>query len=97
MKIIVFFKLIRYYWVKDLVTDLKSKLSGNFKTLIVALMTPTFDFLAEEVRNAINGIIIDEETVMEILCTSTNAEINYIKFTYYKCMLIILNTNKLYV
>jgi len=97
MKIIDFFKLIsQYFSVKDLITDLKSKLSGNFESLIVALLTPTFDFLAEEIRNAINGTITDEETVVEILCTSSNAEINHIKLTYYKCMLIILNTNKLY-
>lgn len=77
---------------KDLLTDLQNNLSGNCEKLITALMTPTFELLAKDIRNAINGIFINEETVIEILCNLSNAEINCLKLAYYKCMLFILNT-----
>lgn len=68
-----------------MVSDLKSELSGKFEDLIVALMTPTYDFLAKEIHSAIAGIGTDEETIIEIICTSSNAEINNIKMAYHKC------------
>lgn len=68
-----------------MISDLKSELSGKFEDLIVALMTPTYDFLAKEIRNAINGIGTNEETVIEIICSTSNAEINNIKLAYHKC------------
>jgi len=66
---------------------LKSELSGKFEDLIVGLMTPTYDFLAKEIHNAIDGIGTNEETIIEIICTASNAEINNIKMAYHKCML----------
>ncbi|XP_025406182.1 annexin B9-like isoform X3 [Sipha flava] len=69
---------------KDLISDLKSELSGKFKDLIVALMTPTNDFLAKEIQNAVSGIGTNEETIIEIICTASNAEINNIKMAYHK-------------
>jgi len=68
-----------------LISDLKSELSGKFEQLIVALMTPTYDFLAAEIRNAVVGIGTNEETIIEIICTASNAEINNIKAAYHKC------------
>ncbi|XP_060843407.1 annexin B9-like isoform X3 [Rhopalosiphum padi] len=69
---------------KDLISDLKSELSGKFEDLIVGLMTPTYDFLAKEIHNAIDGIGTNEETIIEIICTASNAEINNIKMAYHK-------------
>lgn len=68
-------------------SDLKSELSGKFEDLIVALMTPTYDFLATELHNAIDGLGTDEDTIIEIICSSTNTEINEIKSAYRKCWL----------
>lgn len=64
---------------------MKSELSGKFEDLIVGLMTPTYDFLAKEIHNAIDGIGTNEETIIEIICTASNAEINNIKMAYHKC------------
>lgn len=64
---------------------MKSELSGKFEDLVVALMTPTYDFLAKEIYNAVAGIGTDEETIIEIICTASNAEINNIKMAYHKC------------
>ncbi|XP_026293202.1 annexin B11 isoform X2 [Frankliniella occidentalis] len=67
---------------KDLVSDLKSELSGKFEDLVVALMKPHSEFIAKEVHDALAGIGTDEETVIEVVCSSTNQEIHAIKNTY---------------
>ncbi|XP_050531616.1 annexin B9-like isoform X2 [Daktulosphaira vitifoliae] len=69
---------------KDLISDLKSELSGKFEDLVVALMTPTYDYLAKELRYAMEGIGTNEETVIEIICTASNSEIVNIKSAYQK-------------
>lgn len=38
--------------LQDLIKDLKSELSGNFENVILALMTPTIEFDAEQLREA---------------------------------------------
>lgn len=35
-----------------MIKDLKSELSGNFENVILALMTPTIEFDAEQLREA---------------------------------------------
>lgn len=67
---------------RDLIKDLKSELTGNFENVIIALMTPLDEFLAQEIKRAIKGIGTDENILIEILCTRSNAEINAIKAAY---------------
>lgn len=50
-------------------------------------MTPTYNFLAKEIKNAVDGIGTNEETIIEIMCTASNSEINNIKMAYQKRML----------
>ena len=61
---------------------MKSELSGKFEDLIVALMTPLPVFLATELKHAVVGFGTNEQTLIEILCTATNAEIFAIKGAY---------------
>ncbi|XP_076063063.1 annexin B9-like [Oratosquilla oratoria] len=68
---------------RDLIKDLKSELSGKFEEVIVALMTPTYEYLAKEINHAIIGLGTDERTLVEILCTGDNAYIYHIKNAYY--------------
>ncbi|XP_069160822.1 annexin B9 [Procambarus clarkii] len=69
---------------RDLLSDLKSELSGHFKTVIVALLTPLPLFLAKELHYAMTGADTKEKTIVEILCTRDNASIKTIKEAYHE-------------
>lgn len=67
---------------RDLIDDIKTETSGNFQKLLVALLTPTIEFYAQELFDAIASKGSDESALIEVLCTKTNYEINLIKATY---------------
>ncbi|XP_034230490.1 annexin B11-like isoform X2 [Thrips palmi] len=67
---------------KDLISNLKSELSGKFEDLVIALMKPHYEFMAKEIHDALAGIGTDEETVIEVVCSATNGEIHAIKSVY---------------
>lgn len=69
---------------KDLDHMLKKELSGDFEKLAVALVTPHFKYLAEEVHDAMSGIGTNEATLIEILVPMTNAEMKNLVETYEK-------------
>lgn len=69
---------------KDLISNLKSEVSGKFEQLIVALMTPIPELYAQEVKHALSGIGTDEDALIEVLCTLSNAELYYVKTAYEK-------------
>jgi annexin A7/11 len=71
-----------FEYSQDLLSNLKSELSGKFEDLVIALMTPLPVFLAKELQYAIEGIGTNEQTLIEILCTASNAEIFAIKNVY---------------
>lgn len=67
---------------RELDADLKSELGGHFETAIIALMTPTFLFLARELKRAMKGAGTDESVLIDILATKSNADVKTIKATY---------------
>jgi len=69
---------------QDLVKDLKSETSGKLEQLLVALMTPIHEFYASEVHHALSGIGTNESTIIEVICTLSNAELHYVKVAYEK-------------
>lgn len=67
---------------RDLIEDLKSELSGKFEDFIIALMRPPTEYLCRQLHKAFNGIGTDEKSLVEILCTKSNAELKEIVATY---------------
>ncbi|KAI6654761.1 Annexin A7-like [Oopsacas minuta] len=67
---------------KDLIRDLKSELSGNFEDSVVAMFEPTVDYDCKCLRSSMKGLGTDEEALIEILTTKSNAEVNNIKQHY---------------
>jgi len=69
---------------RDLLKDLKYELGGHFEDIVIAMMTPPAEYDATSLRKAIKGLGTDEDVLIEILCTRTNAEITAIKHSYQK-------------
>merc|ERR1712127_843155 len=67
---------------RDLMEDLKSELGGHFESVIVGLMMPVASFCAKKLNKAMKGGGTDEETLVEILCSRTSAEIKLIAAAY---------------
>ncbi|CAH1795085.1 unnamed protein product [Owenia fusiformis] len=74
--------LFKTMYGKDLIKELKSELGGKLEDVILGMMMPRDDYDASELRRAMKGIGTDEEVLIEILCTRSNAEINAIKQSY---------------
>jgi hypothetical protein len=67
---------------RDLISDLKSELSGHFEEVVLGLMMTPPEYDAAAVYNAIKGLGTDESTLIEILCTRSNDEIVVLKKQY---------------
>jgi hypothetical protein len=67
---------------KDLISELKSELSGNFETACIALTKLPVDLDAWYLRRAMKGAGTDELALVHILCTKTAEEIKAVKASY---------------
>ncbi|XP_054281518.1 annexin B10-like [Macrosteles quadrilineatus] len=67
---------------RELVSDLKSEISGNFSNVIIGLMTSPVEYLCHQLQNALSGVYCDDMAVIEILCTRSCREIKDISTTY---------------
>ncbi|XP_063993491.1 annexin B9-like [Diachasmimorpha longicaudata] len=65
-------KMYRAYHGHPLLSDLKSRISGNLWNVIAALMTPLPHYYAKEIHDAIVARATDEDVIIEILCTLSN-------------------------
>uniref|UniRef100_A0A674MP35 Annexin n=1 Tax=Takifugu rubripes TaxID=31033 RepID=A0A674MP35_TAKRU len=67
---------------KDLLKDLHSELSGDFRKLVMALLKTPAEFDAYELNSSIKGAGTDEACLIEILSSRSNAEIKEINRIY---------------
>ncbi|KAG7521612.1 annexin A2-like [Solea senegalensis] len=67
---------------KDMISALKTALSGSLETVVLGLMRSTAQYDATEIRGSIKGLGTDEETLIEILCSRSNDELVEIKKVY---------------
>lgn len=67
---------------RDLMEDLHSETSGNFRKTLKALMTHPIEYDAWTVHQAIKGIGTDEKDLIEILVTRSNEQIKLINKAY---------------
>ncbi|KAH9583555.1 Annexin A6, variant 3 [Schistosoma haematobium] len=71
---------------KDLTSKFKSELSGSFYDCMEALCYSPVEFDSRELRRSVKGAGTDEDALIEILCSRTNAQIKQIKETYSKSL-----------
>ncbi|KAA0192185.1 Annexin [Fasciolopsis buskii] len=67
---------------KDLISELKSELTGHFEDVIIAMCYSPEDLDAKELRRAMKGAGTDEDTLIEILVSRSNAQLKKIKEAY---------------
>ncbi|XP_072409993.1 annexin A4-like isoform X1 [Chiloscyllium punctatum] len=69
---------------RDLISDLKSEISGNFEQVVLGLMMTPVLYDVHELKKAIKGAGTDEGCLIEILASRSNAEIRQIVTAYKK-------------
>lgn len=69
---------------RDLLEDVKSETSGDLKKLFIALLTPTLDYYCNELFDACKGIGTDENTLIEILCSLNNRDVEMVKKRFHE-------------
>lgn len=75
-------KAFKTMFGKDLIEELKSELSGHYLDACKGLLMAPVEFDAYQLRKAIKGLGTDEDVLIEILCTRSNAQIKEIIKTY---------------
>ncbi|XP_063053713.1 annexin A2-like [Engraulis encrasicolus] len=67
---------------KDMITALKGALSGSLESLVLGLMKSTTQYDAASLNASIKGLGTDEETLIELVCSRSSAELVEIKRVY---------------
>ena len=69
---------------RDLYSDIKSKLSGQFKQAAIHLFLPPAEFMAKMIKKGLKGFSIDESMIYEIFTSCTQEELKEIELAYKK-------------
>ncbi|XP_026552410.1 annexin A6 isoform X1 [Pseudonaja textilis] len=75
-------KAYKSHYGRDLMADLKSEISGPLAKVILGLMMPPAFYDAKQLKKAMEGAGTDESTLIEILATRNNQEIQAINAAY---------------
>lgn len=71
---------------KDLERNIESETSGDFRDLLVALLRPPMIYEAENVRHSVAGLGTNEDILIDVICTKSNAEMMELKNVYRQSM-----------
>lgn len=75
-------EMFKTMYGRDLIEDIKSELSGDYKDAILACFVSPAYFDAKCIKKAIYGLGTDELALIEILMTRTNQQIKEMKAVY---------------
>ncbi|KAM8974321.1 annexin A2 [Pelodytes ibericus] len=67
---------------KDLPSALKGALSGHLETVMLGLMKTRPQYDASELKSSMKGLGTDEDTLIEIICSRSNQELQAIQAAY---------------
>lgn len=67
---------------KDLLDDIRSECRNNFLTVLIALLTPLYEYYARELYDAMYGEGTDEGVLIEVLCGLPNNDIRNVSMMY---------------
>ena len=67
---------------RDLISDLKSELHGNFEDAVLALFVEPVEYDCEQLKKAMKGMGTDEGTLIEIIASRPNWLLKNIKAKY---------------
>ena len=73
---------------KDLLRNIQSETSGDFCDVLLALLKRPMVLEAENLRHAIAGFGTNEDLLIDIICTKSNAEMIELKNIYRQSKLI---------
>ena len=73
---------------RDLISDLKSELHGNFEDAVLALFVEPVEYDCDQLKKAMKGAGTDEDTLMEILASRPTWYIKRIKEIYHLIELV---------
>jgi Holliday junction resolvasome RuvABC endonuclease subunit len=69
---------------KSLEHWIKSETSGNYEELLCALIDSRGEYDAKLIKKAVKGLGTDDDELIEVICTRTNAELKAMKEAYRK-------------
>lgn len=70
------------FFLKELPSALKSALSGHLETVILGLLKTPAQYDASELKASMKGLGTDEDSLIEIICSRTNQELQEINRVY---------------
>jgi hypothetical protein len=74
--------VFKFSYGKDLLKEVMSETSGDFRRTLKGLIMQPIQFEAEELRESIQGLGTDEATLIDIVCSKSNNEMIELRNAY---------------
>jgi annexin A7/11 len=75
-------KTFKTAYGKNLLDNIRSECRNNFLSVLIALLTPTMEFYAQELYEAMHGAGTDVDVLIEVMCGLSNKEIKSVSAAY---------------